>query len=372
MNATGEWQTSSGSGFSVQSTVKRTGSFALRMNPSSSACLIGFSSRPAGGTNRALFSSVRFYVRIASLPASPSFSLVGFSSGRTLTLNSNGTLNIQSNTSTLAFTADNLWHRVEFACSGSNSEARVDGVQWVTEALGQSASTSLQFGQSAGTPSCDLYIDDIIADDGDFNSTGFPGESSALLLIPTAGNNANSWTDGAGGTGDIHGSVDNIPPVGVAASTASAKIKNAATGTNLDYTATMQTYIAGGVPARSVVNAVMALCNDGEEVTTGTKDGGIWIASNPAQSAAGNTFDYGNDTATPVGTFPTGWITHFGPVTANPSVTLSTAPTVSVRKTTSTNRTVDVDFMGIYVDYTPPSAPTVLKVNQAVNRAASY
>ena len=47
--------------------------------------------------------------------------------------------------------------------------------------------------------------------------------------------------------------------------------------------------------------------------------------------------------------FPAGWSTHAGPMTLNPVVNVAGAPVVAVRKSSGSD--VDVDFLGVYVDY---------------------
>ncbi len=124
----------------------------------------------------------------------------------------------------------------------------------------------------------------------------------------------------------------------------------------------MQTYLAAGVPANSVINAVQAISSDGEEITTGNpKPGALWIASNPTQSVQASgvgTFDHGDNVIE--GTYSTtannGWPTHYGVVAVAPSVTLSTAPTRTQRKVLASTRVVGCCFIGIYVDYTPPAS----------------
>lgn len=289
-----------------------------------------------------------------------------------LKLTSDGTFSVNNTAVTnVSISADSKWHLIQVDVNGTSCTLYVDGVAGSTVTITSfSATTALFIGWGSADFTSNgfaatIYIDDLIVDD----STAVIGGGNQRLLLPTADPVAlNSWTNGGGGTTSIFEGVNNIPPTGVAASTNGVKIKNAASGSNLDYTPTMQTYTAAGVPSGSVVNAVMAVCNHGEEVSTGTKAGAVWIASNPAQSAGSGTFDYGNDSAVVVGTYPTGWATGFGSVTENPSVTLGTAPTMTVRKTGSTTRVVDVDFMGIYVDYTPPRAPSV---NDTITTAES-
>lgn len=369
----------------LSTSVVKDGTYSLRCNATNAVTSVSWNIIGAGAVLANFAQSGRFWFRVDAIGSAAIFiwqtgsfgtdaTRVAYNLDGTMQIRDGGSGGIVNSTSTVS---TGQWHLGWVNASGTTRDLYVDGVLLCHSTGGGTAGPKNQpgvgilNGVSIGT--WDVYFDNVAWHDG---SIGVPDnlQHKFALLIPTAGNNANSWTGGAGGTGDIHGAVDNIPPVGLAAAseTNSSQIKNAASGGNLDYTATMQSYAAAGVPQGSVIHAVMALVNDGEEVTTNTKSGSVWIASNPAQTAAGTTFDYGDDSATAIGTFPTGWTTHVGPVTETPSITLGTAPTVTVRKTTSTTRVVGVDFMGLYVDFTPPSQPTVLIINQSVRRASYY
>lgn len=374
MNSGGELYLTSG--VVIDTTSARSGSYGLHATVSSSNTLAVWQKIPSGGTALTAFRSCRFYMKVISAPSVSTGEMIICAPRDTgnvvkdrLCINNNLTLTVKDASDANAVTSSNAlslntWYLIEFDVgwsSGSGRRVYVDGTIWASSAA---TATSAWLEGTLGlyqtglvVTSGELYFDDVIWDDASFATSGLPGPGTVLLLTATAGNNANSWTDGGGGTGDIHGAIDNIPPVGVAAATNGTKIKNVATGSNLDYTATMQTYSDAGIPFDAKINAVMAICNDGEAVTTGTKAGAVYIASNPTQSAPTATndgsFDYGGDTTTAIGTFPTGWATHYGVVAASPSVTLTTAPTVAVRKIGSTNREVAVDFLALYVDYTP-------------------
>lgn len=347
------------------STPTQSGNYALRYAATgNSTTVVTFRKRAIAGNFVNIASSFSFYFRLGTaLDAEMVLAAAGTTAaGTTLKLLANSTLRIGDSSSdsgvlsTNAFSVDGIFHLIEVVASGTTRTVYVDGVQWAerTGAGTASAQSTFTMCQETGVVGSGIYyIDSLRLYDSSFTPTGV--QYYQKLLIPTAGNNANSWVNGGGGTGNISGAVDNIPPIGAAASTDGTKIKNAASGSDLDYTATMQSYATGGIPSNSVVNAVVAMCNNGEEVSTNQKAGGLWIASNPTQSAAVDTFDYGND-AGALATYPTNWSTNFGVVAEAPSVTLATAPTVTVRKVGSTTRVVDVDFMGLYVDYTPPSA----------------
>ncbi len=92
----------------------------------------------------------------------------------------------------------------------------------------------------------------------------------------------------------------------------------------------VQTYSSAGLPATSKINAVMALVNDGAESIKGSaKSGGVWIDQNPAETAGGNSFDYGDASDRRV---PSGSSTDAGPVSVNPLVNVSGSPVLAARK----------------------------------------
>jgi hypothetical protein len=356
----------SGYGGSVQSAYGRAGSFGYRANPNYSSQYIGFVSRAAGGTLRSLFRSSRFYIRVAQLPITGNVAIVKIGGAATFNpevdLNWDGSLTLADSwypalaTSQNKLTADGLWHRVEFDV-GYGLRVYVDGALWAAgSTTTYPAAPAIVFGAfgspTTGSNTCDLYFDDILVDSGSFASTGLPGAGHAVLLRP-AGDPLilNSWTGGAGSTASLWMPVHNVPAAGLPAANATnmSQIKNSSSKVNLDYKPTVQTYASAGIPGSATINAVMALGSDGQEKGNGSaKTGGIWIESNPAQAAGGYPFDYGDGSGT-VGAFPSGWATHAGPVTSNPVVTLSAAPVVAVRKSSGAN--VDVDFLGVYVDY---------------------
>jgi hypothetical protein len=329
-----------------------------------------FESRSAGGSLRSIFRSSRFYLRVDSWSINTDIFVlnpVGGSLQDTLQLNTDGTFKLgwqntgTTSISTIAFN-DGVWHLIEVEIISSTSRKLfVDNTLFVTDSTsgGGVAQTSANLGigvdGTAGTGT--IYFDDVMFDDGDAQI----GAGQSILVNPTTDpGSLNSWTAGAGGTSNLWDAVNNAPPVGLPPTGCSpgpcesntSQIKNAASGGSLDYIATTQSYAAAGVGSSDTVNAVMAIGNDCEEITTGTKAGGYWIGTNPAQTAGGQTFDFGNDVAAGCGAFPSAWATHIGSVTTS-GITIGSTATVAIRKTTSTTRATDADFLGIYVDYLP-------------------
>lgn len=355
----------SATGGSVQSAIVRSGSYAYRAHPVYSNQQIGFYSRSAGGTLRQIFKSSRFYIYVGALPLTGSVSIVRIAGAATFNpevdLNSDGTLTLADSwypsiaRSQHALSADGLWHRVEFDI-GSGLRVYVDGVLWASGgSTSYPSAASITFGAGASPTSvnatCDLYFDDILIDSGSFSASGLPGDGHAVLLKPIGDPLIlNSWTGGAGSLSNLWMPARSVPPAGEPAASATnmSQIRNSSHGSNQDYKPTVQSYLDAGIPAGSTVNAVMAISNDGQESSKGgAKTGGLWIDSNPSQGT-GYSFDFG-DASGIVGTFPSGWSSHFGPVASNPAVNLSAGPIVAVRKSSGTN--VDVDFLGVYVDW---------------------
>src|SRR5439155_11862735 len=159
-----------------------------------------------------------------------------------------------------------------------------------------------------------------------------------------------SWAAGGGANTNLWMPVHNVPVAGRPASSATdmSQIKNGSQKNTLDYKPSIQSYSNAGIPSGAIVNAVMAISNDGQESAKGkTKSGSVWIDQNPAQPAGGYSFDFG-DSAGVIDVFPSGWTSHYGPVTSNPAVDLLTSQVVALRKSSGSD--VDVDFLGVYVD----------------------
>jgi len=196
------------------------------------------------------------------------------------------------------------------------------------------------------------------------------------MLLPTSVNAAGSWTKADGTTTtNLETSVDNVPPAGVAsaneAANPGASIRSAANSATDNCDLNMATYTSAGVSG--TINGVMGVVRNGEDIATGTKTGGIQIISNPT-SAGESSITFGNDLGAH-GAEAGLWYTEKTIITAGTGITLGISPVLRVGKRTATTRVVCVDFMGIYVDYTPATVTAsprpVQTVLQANNRAAT-
>ncbi len=360
-NSTGNVSPNEGNKGVVQSVTVRTGTFALKCTPTATiGATVEFQRRTAAGFDN-IFQSCRFYMQVLALPSSTE--LICSAGGvLSLRLTSTGTLQLWSSstiraTSTNALSVDGLWHRIEWDngwSSGNGTRVFVDGVSWATNTTDVGITP-----QGAGQLGCNtngtiLAFDDVVWD----NSTlgGARASDYEVILLKPVSDNARgtNWTAGAGGTTNLFDAVNNSPPVGVADASATnlSQIRNAAKDTTGNYDANCTSYTAAGIAAADTINSVMALCNDAQAVFGVALGGAVVIVSNPSGQTE-TAFDFEDNGSTNSHTFPTGWTTHVGPVTASPTVTLGTQPVVRVGKRVSSKTAVDIDFMGIYVDYTP-------------------
>lgn len=381
----------------VQSTTVRSGTYALQCNAVAAATFVRFQSRAAAGTNRSIMRSARFYMRIASLPlALTHVCALGTASGGTLALglNANGTLALRAATttratSTNAFTADNTWHLVEFDCGYSATnvgmQAYVDGISWVsnTTDTAVTTTTTADFGVITAT-TANVFFDDIVVEDGTLGGTDVGYK--IVLLKPTADSARSAgWfrTDGTTTTG-LFNEVNIVPPAGNTSTVLGTgkHVRDSASSTTDNYDATCATYASAGIVGYDEVAAVQALTNTAQGVTTNSpKAGAIVIASNPTGQTE-NSFDYGlpngtagSTTAAAMGTFPAGWGTNMGPVTAQPAIDLATGPVVRIGKRIASTREVDGDFLGVNVMYLPAvrePAPVQTVTRVARIRASRY
>ena len=369
-----------GSNVSISSSIKRTGSYSLRVNSPGTADYAYFLYRNLGGGNRVFAKSLRVYIYIASLPNGSGVSIIAQNSqyiGITGSSHATPSRLVLSDGTTWGTPGSTplttgRWYRLEHDRGyngGSDLRLYLDGVLEAAHTLtGPLVATDILYiGSRVNGGAFDIYYDDLLVDDDTFVTTGFPGAGQAVLLPPVSDNTDGTWLAGAGGS-SLFDAVDNIPPAGAATPTNTSQIKNASKGTN-DGLINCRTYTNGGIGASDTVNAVMGICADGEAIATGTKTGGIWVSSNPTQSAPGNTFDYGDDAGALSG-YPTNWATHVGPVAVAPSVTKGSSPVIGFRKNENTTREGHICLLGVYVDYTPVAGgPANLKARDDLVKA---
>jgi len=348
---------------------------------------------PASGTTQ----YIRGYLNFSAFPTNTItviqfFGLVAgkITSGGLLQLwNLTGTpAQIGSSSSALS---TGTWYRIELSCliaagAADAVELRLDGATVASQSgfsLSDTVPGEMELGvfQDPGS-SLNVFVDDVALNDstgGDQNT--WPGAGNIVLLKPTADSAvAAGWTDDAGSGTNIFDAVANTPPQGIADTTSSTglhQIRDATTGANEAYDATMTDYTTAGVPSGATVNVVDPVISTAAPVSTSAKVGQVGVVSNPAIAVINLTGNSGQFwSGTPAGTYETGWKWSHGTRTYAPTVTLGTAPVMRVTQVTSSTRIAMVCLMGIYVDYTPAvssfiAAPLESRL-QAVARASLW
>jgi hypothetical protein len=300
--------------------------------------------------NRGLFGYyVRAYFRFATMPsATTRLLLLVTSTGVNLVnarVTSGGKLQLYNEVGAVQIGSDSaatlttgVWYRIELYCktvTGASDEAalRLDGVE-VASATGLSLSDlnvyQCLFGL-VNNPGANRVcnVDDVsINDDQGATENSWPGESGGIFYLDPVSDNARDadWVAGAGGTTNLFDAVNNDPPVGVAAASATdtSQVKNADTGDSTsNYDANMESYDAGGVPAgpiRIAQTVISAAPSVSLGVTLATK-----IVSNPAQSG-----EFTQNHGLAAGTWGTDWGAGWGTAQVYPSVTRATEPVMRI------------------------------------------
>lgn len=300
--------------------------------------------------------NLRVYVKITRLPDSEQIlmgqDLAGQNNVRLTTAGAltlyNGTTLI--GTSTQLLTDSSNWYCIEVN-SGATSTLYIDENVAVS---GSGAATMMDsVGVYSGTATYTINFDDMVAD-----SSAYIGSGKVVLLVPTSLNAAGGWVEGDGaGTAGMAAAVATRPPPGVASAseTSATNIESPTNSATDNCDMNMTTYAAAGIGPFDTVRAVQSIVRHGEDIATGTKAGAHTIVSNPAQSGE-DTWNFGNDLGAHAAEAGL-WRSDFGTVQTG-GVTVDTAPVLRVGKRTATTRVVCVDFMGIYVDYTPAVSTT--------------
>lgn len=218
-----------GGTFSIQSTTKRTGGFALQTNPTTTA--VGWWSYALNGATGAptTFSLsdiyVRFAFRYATKASSGSEEFFGIrrSGGEqaTLRLNSSGLIEIyQDGATTLVTTGTaalsaNTWYflkvRIQTSTTGAYTVGLYDSTCTLVENLtgtanfGSANSEGVRFGKitNRNGNTVDYFYDDAITD----NST-LPDCGANLAMLPDGAGSSTQWT---AGTSSLFSAVDDIP-----------------------------------------------------------------------------------------------------------------------------------------------------------------
>jgi hypothetical protein len=256
---------------------------------------------------------------------------------------------------------EDTWYRIEVAvnvpAAGNGTvELKIDGNVEIASAsysIGNSAITGCRFGfgGNAGGITALYYDDMAINDDQGSDQNSYPGAGSVYALLPAAdpqtGTAFANWTKPGGATTARHTSVDNVPPIYIADSTAAGDAEkmlrnptNAASNLELDLT----DYTTAGVPSGETIVLVQPIAGTGSSSATDTS-GGLELVSNPAvTSKAITAFDNGIASTT-----ATTWPRAEGNIVYNPTVTRGTRPRIRLARA-ATARTVMTNMLGLLVE----------------------
>lgn len=375
---------------SIDTGVKRSGAGSVKINVASAAASnIIFDLGPDPSLGVGVFA--RAYLRIDNLPntncrimqgraaaGTSLFAVVLTTAGNVRLINGAsgaGGTQFGSDAAETITAGDGKWHLFQFKCklaSGALDEGELylNGVlvaSTTAQTLSDSTVDRIEIGWiDTVTATRVMYVDDVaINDESGSTETGYPAPcDGTVVLLPTADSARVGWTGGAGGTTNLFAAVDNKPPAGVAnaSATNTSQIKDANANTTDAYTATMQTYIAAGVPSGATIRIVQAMIRVG---SGGAAAGQykISVASNPNQGATDTTVATSATAATTdaQATSPSTWFGRVGTAIVNPSVDLGTAPTLTLTKGTSAV-TQHCSFMGLVVEYTMPPSRAMMGV----------
>lgn len=208
---------------SVQTTVKRTGNYALRCNPTTTATGFFSFTRPAvtGGTNVASLAaaiiSLRTWFRYATKPSANNEQIMSALTGAqtmSVRIKSDGILALYDGTTlvatgTVALSAD-TWYLIEFLFNdtANTQEVKLNGAV----ELSGSASTGADYsictlgkGINRNGETVDFFYDDwAIQDEG-----GYPPSGKCLLSLPIGNGADTGWNNGS--PTDTFAEVDDMP-----------------------------------------------------------------------------------------------------------------------------------------------------------------
>ena len=268
-------------------------------------------------------------------------------------------------TSATGLVVPDTWYRLEMRClvntAGTDEiEVRLNGTTVLTTEAANWSTTVLsavRFGNDYDSPVAAWYDDMALNDDQGANQNSWPGDGRVYKLIPVSdpGTSNLNWTKPGGVTTNRHTSVDNVPPVYGADSTAGAQaermVRNAfASGTGQNLTLVTGTYTAAGIAAGDSIALVHPVAITGASTATDIT-GNIGLGANPVEGALGfAAFDNGVASAT-----ATTWRRQEGAVSYSPSVTRGTGATIDVRRTSATAGTVMVNSVALLVEAVPPA-----------------
>jgi hypothetical protein len=366
-----------GTTLTFDATTKRTGSRSFKFSASAANYLTHTFTKTLG---RGYYFCGHFLIPAASglpgsnaiilddaISATSAFYNVTLTSGGKLRLGF-GTTPTQIGSDSAATIAVDTWYRVEFfskvgsGSSDDSAELRLDGVTVASETNQTrftNASTQVRFGwiTDPGTAE-DIHWDDLGLNDdqGSVNNTWL-GDTKVYTSFPASDNARTNWVDGAGGTTGLFGSVDNVPPTGVATASSGAtnQVENAVSAAAAAYDANMQDYTTLGIGAGDTIQCIIPVVEIGSSSTTGSDTITHSVVSNPAIAGTTSSCDI------VAGTYPASWNRFTGVITEAPTVTKGNQPVMRIAKDVATTRINACALMALVVAVTPGVAPTAAR-----------
>lgn len=235
------------SGTTIVSSIKRTGDYALRINPSNAAARIN---SPDYGDGFSAY--ITFYFYVASMPSSANtIAMVGTgAAGARIQLNGSGSVTLYNGTSSSGSAGTVIaetWNRIDYKhVDNGTCELSLNGGSAVTITAPDLAQHFLYLGSRLENATYDIYYDDVVMDDAQFWAT-----PQIVRMDPDGdGTDATGFT---GGTGSTYAEVDEVPPDD---DTTRWGVDTAATG--MARSVTFESAASAGVVGE--IHAIKALC----------------------------------------------------------------------------------------------------------------
>ncbi len=372
-----EFTTSSGT-ISLQTGTVRTGTYALRANPTTST---GFTRWHAFASDQAIVGYQRFYLNIATLPSAAtsicrfldgtnnSMGAIRLSTGGALQLLTAGGSQIGSASATLS---TGTWYMVELKTDATGSgtlDARLDGSSFASGANSAQGNWSrILIGVIGTNATTDLFFDDWALNDASGSAqTSWPGSGKILHLNPNGDGDAHAWGNTANGAGAStnYTLVNQVPPDDTTTLVQSVTLN----------AEDMYTLSDSGIGASDTVNVAMVgvrIRDNSADATTAAKvqikkTSGGTIAQGSAIIPNGTSF-FTNGNAEPRNYT---LVTYLDPDGAAwTQATLDTAQ-AGVKLTAAGTNRIQVSAVWVSVDYTPSSTTPISDTDTGSGAEAS-
>lgn len=244
----------------IQTSVVRSGTYALRANPTAAAHYITHAYKNFSDSAAGYF---RAYIRIATAPSAATMIMGQATNGTGIRLNTDRTLTLMKADSTAlgsnsAALALNTWYRVEYQFQTSATiDGRLDGVSFASGTNSSAGSLDSFFCGIITATTADVYFDDLaINDTTGSNQNSFPGSGKIVHLYPNASGNSNTLLKSGGGAGSTtnYQDMDEITP-----DDGTSYLKTTVTGDNdKNDTYNVESSSAKGIGSGDTVNLVVA------------------------------------------------------------------------------------------------------------------